>query len=459
MASRAFFLLLSKLVPLIVQLLIIFIFSRRLSYDDYGKYQSIWLYMNVLSAIGLFGLPALLLSTSFTNIIYWMKENKRTVVPIFLLLNLLPIVYIFTIAQYLGGITSFLLLATIIAQNISIITEALAVKNEREKNVVAANVIFAVLFLALHLFVLDNGYSLIKLLPGLMAIYLLKALLLFNIKHFQTGNAASLKFINNTGKQWFYLGINDIVGMLFKWLDKWVILLLLTSAQFAIYFNGAYEVPVFGLMISAAGSIMLVELSKDNTTIAEQATQIFKSTSLLLASIVFPSFCFLLFYNQEFFLLFFGAKYEASIPIFLVSIFILPVRIINYTAVLQVLHRNDLVVKGALIDIVAAILLMLILYPLLQERGIALAFVISTYVQVGYYLFQTGKLINKKLFDFFPIKQLLLIMLFSIVIMLASKYALILLSSTYKLMAGILICIVAILLLILYHLKMAKKNY
>ncbi|MGG9971887.1 lipopolysaccharide biosynthesis protein [Ferruginibacter sp. SUN002] len=456
--TRMFFLLLSKLLPLIGQLLIIFIFSRQLSYDDYGSYQSIWLYMNILSVIGLFGLPALLLSTSLKNIVDWIKGNRRTAIPVLLLLNLLPVVYLITIVQHFSICVKCLLLFVIIFQNISIIIESLAIKNEREKNVVFSNIIFSALFFVWHLYVLNSGFSLEKLLPGLLLLYVLKSCLLFHKKIFNLSIPTLIITPNIIGNQWFYLGINDVLGVLFKWLDKWVILLMLTATQFAIYFNGAYEIPIFALMVSAVGSIMLVELSKPSDNFSERASTTFKSTSLLLASVVFPAFCFLLFFNQDFFIFFFGVKYTASIPVFIISIFILPVRIANYTAVLQVLHRNDLIVKGAVLDICIAIVMMLILYPILHERGIALAFVISTYLQVAYYLWHTGKLLKKKIYTFFPLQKLALIMLFSLITMLSSRYALILLSPLNKIMAGALICSIIILLLLLYHFKVDKKS-
>lgn len=414
--------------------------------------------MGILSVIGLFGLPALLLSSSLKNIIDWIRANKKTTVPVLVLLNLLPVVYLITIVQDLSILVKFLLLVVIIFQNISIIIEALAIKNEREKNVAVSNIIFSALFLVWHLYVLNSGFSLEKLLPGLVLLYILKSLLLFNKKIFDYNPTPQFVSPEIIGKQWFYLGINDVLGMLFKWLDKWVILLILSATQFAIYFNGAYEIPVFALMVSAVGSIMLVELSKPTETFSEQASTSFKSAALLLASVVFPAFCFFLFFNQEFFTFFFGTKYDASIPIFIICIFILPIRIANYTAVLQVLHRNDLIVKGAILDISIAIVMMLILYPILHERGIALAFVISTYFQVAYYLWHTSKLLNKKIAAFFPLKKLALVMLFSVVVLLASKYALILLSPLNKLFAGILICSVTILLLLLYHFKVDKQT-
>ncbi|UEG49578.1 hypothetical protein LK994_13130 [Ferruginibacter lapsinanis] len=457
-ATRSLLLLISKLLPVAVQLLIIFIFSRRLSYDDYGSYQSIWLYIGVLSAIGLFGLPSLLLSSSLQNILTWIKENKKTAIPIFVLLNLLPIVYLLTMVQHFTIGTKLLLLTVLIAQNISIIIETIAIKNENEKRVVISNIIFAAFFLTWHLYVLNSGYSLIKLLPGLLLLYIIKSLFLLQKKNNALPDQHTILAEDNIGKQWLYLGINDVLGMLFKWLDKWVILLLVTTAQFAVYFNGAYEIPIFALLVSAVGNIMIVEMSKKKSATSGGISELFATSSLLLASIVFPSFCFLLFYYQDFFTLFFSEKYLASIPFFVISIFILPARITNYTVALQVFHKSDIIVKGAVLDIGVAILLMLVLYPFLDFRGIALAFVLSTYIQIGYYLWHTGKLLNKRIIDFFPIKKLVGWMLFALAITCAGKFSSVLLSSMSRLVIGICVCGIASVGLFLYYFFQERKS-
>src|ERR1700677_3453619 len=77
-AKRSFLLIVSKLTGLFGQILIILLYSRRLSYVDYGLYQSVWLYINIISVFALFGLPSILLSVSANNIIAWIKQNKRS---------------------------------------------------------------------------------------------------------------------------------------------------------------------------------------------------------------------------------------------------------------------------------------------------------------------------------------------------------------------------------------------
>lgn len=455
-AKRSFLLIGSSVIRLAVQLIIIFLFSRKLSLTEYGLYQSAWLYINVISIIALFGLPSLILSSSVSSISTWLKQNKKLFTILLLLLNFTPLLYILLAVTEYNFTTKLLVIVLSIVQNISILAETIVIKNKKEKIVFTSNFIFSLGYLLCHLIILYTNYSLPLILTGIIVMFALKTLILC---FFETPFAfdKSFKIDTSLGKQWFYLGIYDVLSVIFKWLDKWVILFYVSVAQFAVYFNGSYEIPIFGLMLSAVGNIMLVDLSEQNNNTAIRVKTLFKNSSLLLAAVVFPSFCFLLFYSSDFFTLIFSTKYIEAIPVFIISIFILPLRITNFTAVLQTNSRSDLIVKGAVLDLTIAIVLMAILYPILQLKGVALAFVLSTYVQAGYYLWQTSKLINKKISYFFPFKKLFFMLLISLTITGILYYLFSFLSFPLNIILGISLCIILIFTFFLYNYKRTEK--
>ena len=316
--KRFFLLVSSSVMRLAVQLIIIFLFSRKLSLTEYGLYQSAWLYINVVSIIALFGLPSLILSSTVSSISKWIKQNKKLFTILFILLNFTPLLYIlFAVTEYNLN-TKLLVIALSIVQNIAILTETTAIKNKKEKIVLISNFIFSLGYLLCHLIILFANYSLQLILIGITVMFMLKTLVLcFFANPFTPDN--SFKTDTSIAKQWFYLGIYDVLSVIFKWLDKWVILFYVSIAQFAVYFNGSYEIPVFGLMLSAVGNIMLVDLSEQNNDNIVKVKTLFKNSSLLLASVVFPYFCFLFFYSSDFFLLIFSAKYIEAIPVFIIS--------------------------------------------------------------------------------------------------------------------------------------------
>ncbi len=438
------------MMRLAVQLVIIFVYARQLSVSDYGIYQSVWLYVNVISVISLFGLPALLLSTSLSQITYWVKLHLKLFITITLFVNLVPLLYVlFAITSYSYSI-KLLVVTIIILQNLAVITETIAIKNQKEKLVLISNLIFSAGFLIAHLYILYNHYFLWLLLFCIAIMLVLKIIVLI----FFGKNKIIIKPETNENEisnQWFYLGINDILGVAFKWVDKWVILFFVSVSQFAIYFNGSYEIPIFGLMLSAMGNIMLVDLADKKDKSANNVKQIFNRSTLLLASIVFPAFCLLLFYNYNFFTLIFSNKYEEAIPIFIICLFVLPLRITNFTAVLQSYKRADLIVKGAAIDLLLAIIFMIILYPVLELKGLALAFVLSTYVQAAYYLWHTGKIINKPVHYFIPFKKLFIVMLLSLSTVGCSYLLLLNCRYPFNFIGGIIACGLLIIALLWYN--------
>ncbi|MEO5967066.1 MAG: polysaccharide biosynthesis C-terminal domain-containing protein, partial [Ferruginibacter sp.] len=293
-------------------------------------------------------------------------------------------------------------------------------------------------------------YSLSNLLWALSIVFLVKSFLL-NINYAENSNIVPAKII---GKQWLYLGAFDVINVLFKWLDKWVILFLLSLSQFAIYFNGAYEIPVFALMLSAVGNIMLVQMSRNSENNNLKIKEIFHQSSLFLAPIVFSSFFFLFFYYKPFFLLLFTEKYIESLPVFFIAIFIIPVRITNYTAALQVLHKSNLIVRGAILDFAFAVLLMTILFPIFKLQGVILSFVISTWVQAIYYLYQTSKILKISFSSTLPFKRLGKILIFALIYSLLGFVMSENFNDTWKLLIGVTITLA----FMVYHIFSFLKN-
>jgi O-antigen/teichoic acid export membrane protein len=455
--KRSSLLIGSSVLRLATQLIIIFLFSRNLSINDYGLYQSVWLYVNIISIVGLFGLPSLILSSSVSSIRYWISQHKTKFLVLSLLLNCIPVVYVLFAANEYSITIKLLLIALSIIQNISILAETVAIKNRQEKLVFAANFIFSTGYLICHLIILYSDYSLAALLSCIVTLFVIKTIFLF-LPGFRIIGGTQDLATKSTGKQWLYLGLNDLAGMLFKWLDKWLILSFISVSQFAIYFNGSYEIPIFGLMLSAVSNIILVDLSGSTAYDTIKIKSIFENSSLLLASVVFPSFCFLFFYSNQFFTFIFSENYIEAIPVFVISIFVLPLRITNFTAVLQVNNRTDLILKGALLDLLIAVILMAILYPLLQLKGLALAFVLSTYFQAGYYLWHTGKMINQKIRYFFPFKKLAILMGLSITVTAIFFYSFNKFTDIISMVIGIAICAALIIALMLFHFNTGKRK-
>ncbi|MFT3981225.1 MAG: oligosaccharide flippase family protein [Ferruginibacter sp.] len=414
--QRSFLLIIASVSKVAVQLLVLYIYANRLSLDDYGHYQSVWLYANFCSVIGLFGTQAILLSNSGIQLQHWIRSHIRSFLYAAIILNTLPLLYILLAVNSLFLPEKALLCVFIICQNISILAETIAIKQEQEKRVLLVNLLYYILFLAVHLWMINRPvFSLMQLLIGFIALAILKTMCL--VKRTDKVTDAVKPETAGIGKQWLYLGLHDVIDVVFKWIDKWLILTFISVQQFAIYYNGSYEIPVYPLLLTAVSNIMLVELSKLKKEKLSRSVDIYNRSGYFLGSFIFPLFCFLLLFHRELFLFVFGEKYATAIPVFLVSIFVLPVRTAYYTAVLQVHHRNDIILKGAILDLVLAVLFMAILYPLFGLPGLAGAFVLSTYIQAGYYLWYTSSILKVPVSSILPFGYFIGIFCVSMIIM------------------------------------------
>jgi O-antigen/teichoic acid export membrane protein len=382
------------------------IFSRKLNYDEYGKFQSVWMYTNIINVIINFGLSAVILSTNLSFLFYFITKNQKKLSVFYSILWIFGLSIFFFFAKNFNASLKFLLIAFIIIQNVSSVVETLLIKRQGEKISFVINFIYSILFFGWHLYVLFTNYSLYFLISGICILSVLKltVMILIPSKRESYKESASEKhFLNH----WIYLGLNDVVGVVSKWIDKAVLLYLLTTADFAIFFNGSFEIPLFGLLISVTGSFLLIEIS-GNLHLSDKIIKLFRENFNALSTIVFPLFFFLFFFQKDLFSIVFNDKYNASLPIFAISIFILPIRINNYSTILQCFSQGKKILWGSMLDISIAIILMLILYPIMDTKGIALAIVIATYCQVVYYLWHSAKILHTSILKIVPLKKIIL---------------------------------------------------
>ena len=117
-------------------------------------------------------------------------------------------------------------------------------------------------------------------------------------------------------RQWFFLSGNETLEAFSGNIDNFFLLWLLSATAFATYFNGAYEIPLTGLLVSVAGTFINVQirqyfLKNDNIL------QLFHSVALILSFILFPLFFFVQLHAGSIFSVVFQGRYNDSVPIFL----------------------------------------------------------------------------------------------------------------------------------------------
>lgn len=394
-----------KLLPGIFLLIITILYSRQLEYGDYGKFQTTWVLVSLVGTILSFGLPAIILATPSSSFKTYLKQHSKAISIGYSVLLIVAIIVTWLGTEDFSWYGKWLVAAFVLLQTACIVAETRLIKYQKLWQYVTINGVYALIFLAVHLYFLYHPFSLEQLLTAtglLSALKLIACLFVKNVAAVQEDNDIHIPFIKN----WLYTGFNEVTGIVARYLDKLFILFLLSPADFAIFYNGAFEIPLFAVLLSAVENVMLSGISSD-TSNKKAAVGIFRESFKMLSLISFPVFFFFLFGHAEVYAFLFDGKYDASIPVFLVSIFILPLRITHYGVILQCYGRANKLLYGSVADIIISLSLMFILYPVFQTKGVVLALVISTYLQVIYYLIQSAKLVQKKVSDLVPFAYLL----------------------------------------------------
>jgi|SRR5690554_683164 len=400
--------------------------ARMLSYDDYGTYGQVLLVVSFASAFLTFGLPQILY-------VYLSKEEadkKQTFSSNTLTLLIFGIIGAVVLVSFSGYISSWLenprisFLLKIFSWSLvfQIPYESIVswlIYNGKVK-VVALLSVFSNLLKVLLVVVVVQLFESVELVfysilitviaQFVVAIYIVRSKLVFNIK------------VNTTVQQikdGFPLGLTALFGTGILYIDGIMISNMLGVESYAIYRNGAIEVPFVSTIYASIAAIILPEVSKLfgknrlNDIIVLKKRVIMNSIAL-----IYPVLVFMLFYSNDFIVLYLGERYEASAIIFAIFNLTLLLRVNSYSDVLISANKGKLILIIYLIAFVVNIGLNYLLINELGRVGAAISTVGSIFLLAIVQLFFTVKLLNTSIFKLFSMYKIIEILLVSLVVVL-----------------------------------------
>jgi O-antigen/teichoic acid export membrane protein len=462
--SNALSVFLTRFFPSLAGTLVILYFSKNLDKELYGTYQNFWIQLNILYPIACFGIHVLVI-TYKPSVLIQLRQYISGRSFLFYAIWIVILSMVFAFLQYyslhLPVAISFLFL---FSYSLSFIFESVLIVFKSFKTLITVSILYSTAFLFFHWYILHHGYSLKRLFAYLLIISVLRLIIYFTVTlslvDKQKNETKEKIAIQKVRSLWMHLGAYDIIQNLFNWIDKFIISLLLTASVSAIYFNGTQNIPFIPLLLSAAGSAVLLQLGasneEDNTS---HAILLMHQSSRLLSCIIFPVFFFLVFFRQELFSVLFSDRYAESVPVFLVTILILPLRAYSFTTILQNRHKGAIINLVSLGDLILACLLMYPMYNLMGLPGIALSFVVTTYLQAMVYLFFTSKILNVGVLSLIPLLNWLIKLIVFFTLFIAIHYMLApYFTGLITLTLGGIICMVTILLSLRIELKSVKYH-
>jgi O-antigen/teichoic acid export membrane protein len=202
------------------------------------------------------------------------------------------------------------------------------------------------------------------------------------------------------------LGIASMVGTISMQLDKVIVSSMCSSADFAVYANGAIEIPLIGIV---TGSISLVILGDMRKLILEgnndEAIILFRRAAEKAAWILLPAMMFLLINADSFIKVLFSEKYADSVLPFRIYLLLLPVRIVFYSSVLMAIGKTKVILYRTLTGFGLNFMLAVLLVNAIGYIGAVMASIIVVYLwSVPFNLYHITRHFKTKVSRIIPFK-------------------------------------------------------
>lgn len=385
-------------------------FSHQLAPKFYGIYQNFWVQLSVASSVACLGLGLLIFNYPPETLRYLVRKLKPAYYwSYFLILVIVGIA--FTLLRYdhvsdllHKGYLSFLFF---LFYTLATLLETFVIAIRKFRLLTIASLGYALAFAGSALYTYHNGFRLETFIVCLLPFLILRSIMLF-LPFYSFIKQKMPARAHRSGTRrvfslWMHLGFYDIITVLIIWLDKFILSLIASEETAAVYFNGSFSIPFLPVILSAVSSATLMQLSLSQDP--SEKSRLMQQAGKILSCAAYPLFFFLLVFRKEFILTVFSDQYSASIPIFLCSILILPVRAYSNTIILQNLQKGKIMNIGVILDFITAVALIYPLYRLIGLGGVALSFVISTYVQSLFYLYHSAKLLKVPMLRLVPLRN------------------------------------------------------
>jgi len=203
------------------------------------------------------------------------------------------------------------------------------------------------------------------------------------------------------------LGLAGVVGSFNLMLDKLFVSCWAGPAEFAVYCNGATELPVIGIISSSVAAVLAPEFVRlFQVGRLQEMLAVWRSSIRFTATAVLPLTAGMLLFAPDAVTLLYSEKYLDSVPIFRIYLLVLPLRVTVHGSLLVAAGRSRTVFSAALVGVGLAAALLCALVPILGMPGAAAAMVLSVYGVAGVLLVRTARLVGASLRETVPWREM-----------------------------------------------------
>ncbi len=176
------------------------------------------------------------------------------------------------------------------------------------------------------------------------------------------------------------LGLATMLGSLTLQVHAVVVASLCTPESFAVYINGAIEVPVVGIIAGSIATVIFADMSAacargDKTA----ALNLFRKASLKSACLLLPTMFFFLIAADAFIVFMYTTEYRDSRVPFMIYLAVLPARIVVYGVAMMALGMSRQILLRSVFDLAVNTLFCYLLVSLFGYVGAAVALAATLY--------------------------------------------------------------------------------
>jgi O-antigen/teichoic acid export membrane protein len=192
------------------------------------------------------------------------------------------------------------------------------------------------------------------------------------------------------------LGMMGIATLLLTQTDKFIITRYLGRDQFAIYSQGAFQLPFVMIIAASVANVafpVLARYQKDGKL--EEFLGLWKRAWLKTSALFFPIFVFFMVTAEQFIVMMFTEKFVGATPVFRLYLVLFLKATTDYAGVLAAFKKQDYLFRVLVVAIVVNIALSLALFHTMGRLGVPLSTLITFFAVAAIAVRKGGHLLGR----------------------------------------------------------------
>lgn len=409
---------LSKGIRSILALIFTMLIARNFSFYEFGTYKQLNLVINLSLTFFTLGVPTTI-SYFYINFNHKQKTQllSNTII-LMLLMSVFQVILIFLFHSKIALILNnenlrnyfSLLSAYLFIMIFSSFIDNIYVSSSRTIILGITYIIYSsIYFLVLFIIILKTK-SLMPLLLSMTVLEFIRSI--FMLIYILKKEQFQFNINSNLFKEQLYcaipMGVAMIMQNLGMYIDNIFVSKFFSPVKYALYANGAMDVPLVGIVTISVSTVILPVMSKAYNTENDivKMLKVWGDSAKNVALIMFPIFWILLMFKRGYILFIFSDRYIQSIPVFLVYLLKFPLYCTVFGNALIAMKKQNCILYNMIIGIILNVTLNFILIKPFGMLGCAVSAVTAQYIIVLLQLIQISKYTKISIMNLLPYKNL-----------------------------------------------------